>query len=170
MSSSSTVTTAVPVIGKESSREGSAEITTGARECFKRILELTKSIGFPTTLPLRQLVECGLVRDTGFVWMKQKKPYEHYFRATGTWVRYETEVTAFVEEGRIKRMNGMKSKQLLMWVPIVEMRLDGDARDWIYFKSSIGIGRSFPASVFADEVAAAEAFANEADTDLANDR
>jgi hypothetical protein len=35
-------------------------------------------------------------------------------------------------------------------VPIVEMSLDGEKRDKIYFKSNVGIGRSFPASAFAD--------------------
>uniref|UniRef100_A0A0D9XLK6 DUF538 domain-containing protein n=1 Tax=Leersia perrieri TaxID=77586 RepID=A0A0D9XLK6_9ORYZ len=156
-----TAATATAIVGKE--REG-AEIATGAEECFKQSMELMRALGFPEgMMPLRELEECGLVRETGFVWMKQKKPYEHYFRGTGTKVRYDTEVTAFVEEGRMKRMTGVRSKQLLLWVPIVEMSLDGEARDKIYFKSSVGIGRSFPASAFADETAAAAAFIKEAE-------
>ncbi|KAF0928753.1 hypothetical protein E2562_010633 [Oryza meyeriana var. granulata] len=102
-------------------------------------MELMRALGFPEgMMPLRELEECGLVRETGFVWMKQKAPYEHYFRGTGTRVRYDVEVTAFVEEGRMKRMTGVRSKQLMLWVPIVEMSLDGgDARDRIYFKSNM---------------------------------
>uniref|UniRef100_A0A0E0R1F3 DUF538 family protein n=1 Tax=Oryza rufipogon TaxID=4529 RepID=A0A0E0R1F3_ORYRU len=146
-------------VGKE--REG-AEVVSGAVECFKQSMELMRALGFPEgMMPLRGLEECGLVRETGFVWMRQKAPYEHYFRGTGTRVRYDVEVTAFVEEGRMKRMTGVRSKQLMLWVPIVEMSLDG--ADRVYFKSNVGIGRSFPASAFADEPAAAAAFLKEAD-------
>ena len=131
-------------------REG-AEVITGAEACYAHSKELLKGLGFPGgVMPLRGLDECGLVRETGYVWMRQGKAYEHHFRATGTRVRYDAEVTAYVEEGRMKRMTGVRSKQMLMWVPIVEMSLvDGGAR--VYFKSSVGIGRSFPAAAFADE-------------------
>uniref|UniRef100_J3N450 DUF538 family protein n=1 Tax=Oryza brachyantha TaxID=4533 RepID=J3N450_ORYBR len=128
-------------------REG-AEVVTGAEECFRQSVELMRALGFPEgMMPLRELEECGLVRETGFVWMKQKAPYEHYFRGTGTRVRYDAEVTAFVEEGRMRRMTGVRSKQLMLWVPIVEMSLDG--ADRVYFKSNVGIGRPFPASALA---------------------
>ncbi|GJM91240.1 hypothetical protein PR202_ga07598 [Eleusine coracana subsp. coracana] len=113
---------------------------------------MLKALGFPGgVMPLRGLEECGLVRETGFVWMRQRAPYEHYFSGTGTRVRYDAEVTAYVEEGRMKRMTGVRSKQVMLWVPIVEMSLDGAARDRIYFKSNVGIGRSFPVAAFADE-------------------
>ncbi|KAG8092288.1 hypothetical protein GUJ93_ZPchr0012g19695 [Zizania palustris] len=158
MASVTTVATPAAAAGgavRSKEREG-AEIITGAEECSNHSNEMMRALGFPEGLmPMRDLEECGLVRETGFVWMKQKAPYEHYFRGTGTRVRYDAEVTAYVEEGKMKRMTGVRSKQLMLWVPIVEMSLDGDARDRIYFKSNIGIGRSFPASAFADEAAAA---------------
>ena len=152
-------------------RDG-AEVITGAEACYAHSKELLKGMGFPAgVMPLRGLEECGLVRETGYVWMRQAggKAYEHHFRATGTRVRYDAEVTAYVEEGRMKRMTGVRSKQMLMWVPIVEMSLV-DSGERVYFKSSVGIGRSFPASAFADEdekaapvtaAAAAAADANE---------
>ncbi|CAN6287723.1 unnamed protein product [Urochloa humidicola] len=137
--------------GAAKQREG-AEIITGAEACYAHSKEMLKALGFPGgVMPLRGLEECGWVRETGFVWMRQKAPYEHYFRGTGTRVRYDAEVTAYVEEGRMKRMTGVRSKQVMLWVPIVEMSLDGDKRDRIYFKSNVGIGRSFPAAAFADE-------------------
>ncbi|KAK1695429.1 hypothetical protein QYE76_012126 [Lolium multiflorum] len=133
-------------------REG-AEIVTGAEACYAHSKEMLKGLGFPGgVMPMRGLEECGLVRETGYVWMRQEKgkAYEHYFRGTGTRVRYDAEVTAYVEEGRMKKMTGVRSKQMLMWVPIVEMSLvDGGER--VYFKSSVGIGRSFPAAAFADD-------------------
>uniref|UniRef100_A0A3Q7HX46 Uncharacterized protein n=1 Tax=Solanum lycopersicum TaxID=4081 RepID=A0A3Q7HX46_SOLLC len=87
-----------------------AEIVYGAEECYSHSLELLKELGFPMgVLALKDLEECGCVRDTGFVWMKQKAPYEHYFVATKT--------------------------------------LD-PAQNKIYFKTPIGIGKSFPLTAF----------------------
>uniref|UniRef100_A0A6V7QTX0 Uncharacterized protein n=1 Tax=Ananas comosus var. bracteatus TaxID=296719 RepID=A0A6V7QTX0_ANACO len=89
-----------------------------------------------------------------FVWMKQKAPYEHFFKGTNTRVRYDSEVTAYVEDKKMKRMTGIRSKQMMLWVPIVEMTME--AGEKIYFKSAVGIGRSFPASAFVDKEAEEE--------------
>ncbi|KAF8722407.1 hypothetical protein HU200_022522 [Digitaria exilis] len=154
MASSLTVSTAAATGAASAAskqREG-AEIITGAEACFAHSKEMLKALGFPGgVMPLRGLEECGWVRETGFVWMRQRAPYEHYFRGTGTRVRYDAEVTAYVEDGRMKRMTGVRSKQVMLWVPIVEMSLDGEKKDKIYFKSNVGIGRSFPAAAFADD-------------------
>ncbi|KAJ1294822.1 hypothetical protein BS78_01G175700 [Paspalum vaginatum] len=151
-SSLTTVSAATAAAGGGDKQREGAEIITGAEACFAHSKQMLTALGFPGgVMPLRGLEECGWVRDTGFVWMRQKAPYEHYFRGTGTRVRYDAEVTAYVEDGRMKRMTGVRSKQVMLWVPIVEMSLDGDRRDKIYFKSNVGIGRSFPAAAFADE-------------------
>lgn len=133
---------------QENQRAG-AEIIYGAEECYDHSLKLLRELGFPRgVLPLKDLEECGLVRETGFVWMKQKAPYEHFFVGTNTLVRYDVEVTAYVEKGKMKKMSGVKSKQLLLWVPIVEMSLE---QEKIYFKTPMGIGRSFPITAFMDD-------------------
>ncbi|KAJ4766213.1 hypothetical protein LUZ62_076588 [Rhynchospora pubera] len=138
-------------ITKDDVRAG-AEIIYGAEECYNHSMELLKALGFPEgVMPLKNLDEFGLVRKTGFVWMKQKAPYEHFFKGTNTKVRYEGDgLCRLVEDGKMKKMTGVKSKQMLLWVPIVEMSVEEGQK--IYFKSAIGIGRSFPASAFADEV------------------
>lgn len=129
-----------------------AEIVHGAEECYKHSLKMLQELGFPRgVLPLKNLEECGLVRETGYVWMKQKVPYEHFFVGTNSVVRYDTEVTAFVEKGKMKKMSGVKSKQLLIWVPIVEMSIEESMGNKIYFKTPMGIGRSFPITSFMDE-------------------
>lgn len=135
-----------------------AEVVYGAEACYKQSIELLEELGFPKgVLPLQELVECGRVEKTGFVWMKQKAPYEHFFAATNTRVSYSTEVTAYVEKSKMKRMTGVKSKQLLLWVPIVEMSLIDNVSDKnsdskkIYFKTPMGIGKSFAATAFMDE-------------------
>ncbi|XP_073269058.1 uncharacterized protein [Primulina huaijiensis] len=129
-----------------------AEIVHGAEECYKHSLKMLEELGFPRgVLPLKNLEECGLVRETGYVWMKQKAPYDHFFAGTNSVVRYDTEVTAIVEKGKMKKMSGVKSKQLLLWVPIVEMSIEESTGNKIYFKTPVGIGRSFPITSFMDE-------------------
>ncbi|KAL2516645.1 hypothetical protein Adt_12892 [Abeliophyllum distichum] len=104
-------------------------------------MELVKELGFPSgVLPLKDIVECGRV-----LWMKQTTPYEHLFVGGTTPVRYGIEVTAYVEKGR---MNGVKSKQLLVWVPIVEMSIEQSDANKIHFNIPIGIGKSFPLTDF----------------------
>lgn len=51
----------------------------------------------------------------------------------------------------MKKMSGVKSKQFLLWVPIVEMSIEEAAPRNIYFKTPMGIGRSFPITAFMDE-------------------
>ena len=139
------------LVAADETREG-AEIIRGADECYRHSVMMLEELGFPRgVLPLKNLEECGWVKETGFVWMKQKEPYEHFFRGTNTRVRYEKEVTAFVEKRRMKKMTGVRSKQVLLWVPIVEMSITEPDGEKIYFKSAVAIGRSFPISAFADE-------------------
>lgn len=129
-----------------------AEIVYGAKECYQHSIELLEELGFPRgVLPLQDLVECGRVHETGFVWMKQKAPYEHFFAATNTRVSYGFEVTAYVSKNKMKKMTGVKSKQLLLWVPIVEMSIEDPATHKIYFKTPVGIGKSFPVTAFMTE-------------------
>ncbi|CAF2027628.1 hypothetical protein HID58_078109 [Brassica napus] len=139
----------VVVVGGE--RAG-AEIVYGAEECYKNSVELLEELGFPKgVMPLKNLVECGRVRATGFVWMKQNTPYEHFFEATNTRVSYALEVTAYVDKGCMKKMTGVKSKQMFMWVPIVEMSMEEPKSKKIYFKTPMGLGKSFHVTAFMDE-------------------
>lgn len=92
------------VVGGE--RAG-AEIVYGAEECYQKSVELLEELGFPKgVMPLKNLVECGRVRSTGYVWMKQNTPYEHFFESTNTRVSYALEVTAYVDKCCMKKMTG----------------------------------------------------------------
>ncbi|GAB2209930.1 hypothetical protein Droror1_Dr00027158 [Drosera rotundifolia] len=127
-----------------------AEIAYGGEECLKHTFELLEEMGFPKgILPLKDLVECGRVRATGFVWMKQKKPSEHYFERSKTLVSYGEEVTAYVEVGKMRKMTGVKSKPVFFWVAITEMSIvDDPNRKKIYFKSSLGVGKAYSITAF----------------------
>lgn len=138
---------------EDDQQRAGAEIVYGAEDCNRHSIELLEELGFPKgVLPLQDLVECGRVRETGFVWMKQKAPYEHFFGGTNTRVSYAAEVTAYVEKLKLKmkKMTGIKSKQVFKWVPITEMSIDEDpaATGKIYFKTPMGIGKSFPITAF----------------------
>ncbi|XP_059316921.1 uncharacterized protein LOC132067641 [Lycium ferocissimum] len=124
------------------------ETAYGAEECYRRTIELLKDLGFPKgVLPLKDLEEFGYVRKTGFEWMKQKASYEHYFTSIKMPISYATEVTAYVEKGRMKKISGVKGKQLLLWVPATEMSINSDGKK-LYFRTPVGLGRSYPITAF----------------------
>lgn len=111
----------------EEKRAGT-EIVYGAEECYQHSIYLLEELGFPKgVLPLQGLVECGRVRETGFVWMKQKVPYEHFFVGLNTSVSYAIEVTAYVDKFTMKKITGIKSKKMFLWVPVSEMIMEEQA-------------------------------------------
>lgn len=127
-----------------------AEVYTGEALCKQKSRELLEEICLPKgLLPLEDLVEVGYNRSTGFVWLKQKKRKQHKFQRIGRNVSYDTEVTAFVEKQRMKKLTGVKSKELLIWVTISDIYIDDPSSGKIAFgNSTTGISRSFPVSAF----------------------
>lgn len=130
-------------------REG-AEVYTGEDLCKQKSLELLEEICMPKgLLPLEEMEEVGYNRSTGFVWLRQKKRKEHKFQRIGRNVSYETEVTAFVEKHRMRKLTGVKSKELLLWITISDIYIDDPSSGKIAFaNSTTGISRSFPVSAF----------------------
>ena len=54
-----------------------AEVYNGDALCQEKTKLLLKEVGLPNgLLPLRDIIECGYVEETGFVWLKQKKKVE----------------------------------------------------------------------------------------------
>lgn len=70
---------------------------------------------------------------------------------------YGENITAYLEKGRLKKLTGVKAKEFLLWVSIVDIALENpdaeptgkeeDAK--IHFKSFAGIGKTFPLKAFA---------------------
>ncbi|EXC29359.1 hypothetical protein L484_021667 [Morus notabilis] len=124
-----------------------AEIFHGDAVCKQKAGQLLEEMSLPRgLLPLDDLIEVGYNRITGFVWLKQRKCKEHQFTAIGRTVSYDNEVTAFVEEHRMWRLTGVKSKELLIWFTISEIFIDDSDPDKITFTNPTGISRSFPVS------------------------
>ncbi|PNX90010.1 hypothetical protein L195_g046133 [Trifolium pratense] len=99
-------------------------------------------------LPLDNIFEMGYNRITGFVWLKQPQKKVHRFDDIGRTVSFDTVVTAFVEEYRMRRVTGVKTKELFVWVNISDIFVDEASSNKISFANSSGIARSFPLSAF----------------------
>lgn len=133
-------------------RAAASEMYVGDAICQEKSKFLLTEVGLPNgLLPLKDIEECGYVKETGFVWLKQKKKCEHKFPKIGKPVQYATEVTAVVEPNRIKKLTGVKAKELLMWLTINEIYVDDPPTGKIHFKTTSGISRSFPVDAFQIE-------------------
>lgn len=129
-----------------------AEVYYGDDLCQEKSKELLREIGLPSgLLPLKDMRECGYLRETGFVWLKQKRKTDHKFEKIGRLVSYAPEVTAYVEQSRIKKLTGVKTKELLIWVSLCEIYVDDPPTGKITFKTPAGFSRSFPVSAFEIE-------------------
>ncbi|KAD6796139.1 hypothetical protein R6Q59_019991 [Mikania micrantha] len=133
----------------ESHREN-AEIYTGEALCKAKSRELLAKFSLPKGLiPLADVSEVGYNASTGFVWVRRMKKIDHIFRAIGRKVSYGCEVTAFVEDRRMRNLTGVKSKELLIWVTISDIRLSESGK--ITFGTPAGLSRTFPATAFEEE-------------------
>ncbi|KAK1584032.1 hypothetical protein EZV62_006662 [Acer yangbiense] len=129
-----------------------ADICHGDEICQEKSKELLKEMGLPNgLLPLHDIEECGYVRETGHVWLKQKNSINHKFEKIGKSVIYGTEVTAVVEKNKIKKLTGVKTKELLVWVTLCDIYVDDPPTGKITFKTPTGLSRTFPVSAFEVE-------------------
>eukprot|EP00262_Sarcandra_glabra_P010377 TRINITY_DN25636_c0_g1_i1.p1 TRINITY_DN25636_c0_g1~~TRINITY_DN25636_c0_g1_i1.p1 ORF type:complete len:175 (+),score=35.78 TRINITY_DN25636_c0_g1_i1:78-527(+) len=127
-----------------------AEVYYGDEICKEKSKELLQEVGLPRgLLPLKDIIECGYARETGFVWLKQKNKIEHKFDKIKKLVSYATEVTATVEKNRIKNLVGVKTRELLIWITLSEMFVGNPPDDGkITFKTPAGLSKTFPTSAF----------------------
>ena len=128
----------------ENHREG-AETYTDHEMCMKKSIELLEELHLPRgLLPLNDLEEVGYNRSTSFVWLKQKNKTTHKFKKIDRDVWYGKEVTAFVEDKKMKRMTGVKAQELLIWLSLTSMVIEDPEGKEITFNTVTGIGRTFP--------------------------
>ena len=132
----------------ESNRAG-AEIYHGDAECRKKSIELLEELCLPKGLfPMEDIQELGYNRAARFVWIIQKKNKNHTFKKIKRQVSYATEVTAFVEPRKMKKMTGVKTKELMLWLSVVEMYFETPSSEKLTFKTGTGLSDSFEASAF----------------------
>ncbi|KAL6622436.1 hypothetical protein ACP70R_032315 [Stipagrostis hirtigluma subsp. patula] len=126
-----------------------AEIYVGDAAGQEKTRLLLQETGLPSgLLPLRDIVECGYVEETGFVWLKQRRKVDHYFAKAGRHVTYGAEVSAVAEKGRLKKITGVKAKEMLIWVTLHEICVDDPPTGKLHCKAIGGLSRSFPVEAF----------------------
>ncbi|KAH7665335.1 At5g01610-like protein [Dioscorea alata] len=132
----------------ESHRQG-AEIHHGDAVCKKKISEFLTELGLPNGLfPLDDIEEFGYNRSAGFIWIIQKKKKEHNFKKIKQVVSYATEVTALVEKGKMTKITGVKTRELLLWLSVIDMYIEDPASGKLTFKTGTGLSDSFPLTAF----------------------
>ncbi|KAM7470066.1 hypothetical protein LguiA_008249 [Lonicera macranthoides] len=133
-------------------RASASEIYHGHDICDEKTKVLLKEVGLPNgLLPLKDIEEVGYVEKTGFVWLIQKKKIQHKFEKIGREAMYATEVTAVAEKNKIKKLTGVKTKEMMMWVSLSEIFVDDPPTGKITFKNPTGLFRTFPVSAFEVE-------------------
>ncbi|VAI28387.1 unnamed protein product [Triticum turgidum subsp. durum] len=66
----------------------------------------------------------------------------------GRHVSYATEVSAIAEKGRLKKISGVKAKEMLIWVNLHEICVDDPPTGKLHCKAIGGLSRSFPVEAF----------------------
>ncbi|KAI3466051.1 hypothetical protein Pfo_022714 [Paulownia fortunei] len=122
----------------------------GHDDGLKMAVALLEEFGLPLgLLPLANVIEVGFVRATGYMWVVQQKKVEHNFKMIGKVVSYSREINGYMEKKRIKKLQGVKAKELILWPPVSEIKVDDPPTGKIHFKSLAGITKTFPVEAFA---------------------
>ncbi|KAK1258918.1 hypothetical protein QJS04_geneDACA024021 [Acorus gramineus] len=112
-------------------------------------VELLEELCLPKGLfPLDDVEEFGYDRSLGFMWLTHRKKKDHVFKKIKQTVSYATEVTTIVEKRRMKKMSGVKTRELLLWLTITDVYIEDPSSGKITFKTGTGISESFPSSSF----------------------
>ncbi|KAL6848907.1 hypothetical protein ACP4OV_021490 [Aristida adscensionis] len=130
-------------------REGAA-VKKGHEEGMKMAVALLEEFGLPLgLLPLADVIEVGFVRGTGYMWIAQRKKVEHQFKKISKQVSYDVEITGYIKPRGIKKLKGVKAKELMLWPPVNEITVDDPPTGKIHFKSLAGVTKTFPVEAFA---------------------
>ncbi|PKA49800.1 hypothetical protein AXF42_Ash004342 [Apostasia shenzhenica] len=126
-----------------------AEVYHGDDLCKKKSIQLLEELCLPRGLfPMEEMEEFGYNREAGFVWLIQKKKKDHVFKQIKRAVSYAPEVTAFVEKHKLKKLTGVKTKELLLWLSVAEVYFEKPSSEKLTFKTGTGLSDSFPSSAF----------------------
>ncbi|KAL8228721.1 hypothetical protein R6Q57_013621 [Mikania cordata] len=125
-------------------------IKKGQQEGLKFAVSILEEHGLPLgLLPLADVIEVGFVKTTGYMWILQARKVEHNFKLIKKLVSYDSEITGYVEKKRIKKLKGVKAKELLMWPPVNDIIVEDPPTGKLQFKSLAGITKIFPEEAFA---------------------
>ncbi|KAL1826230.1 hypothetical protein DCAR_0205374 [Daucus carota subsp. sativus] len=134
------------------SHRENAVVVTDKAAIKKKISEVLKNAKFPLgVMPVDEAVELGYNPSSGFLWIIRKKKLEHFFKGINRKATLDAEVTGFLEERRMKKITGIKAKELMIWVSLTDFRIDDPASGKIIFTATAGITKTFQISAFEEE-------------------
>ena len=128
-----------------------ALIFIGDTECNARTSGYFKEMGLPEgLLPLKDILESGLVEETGFSWNACRNKQKHHFVKPDRHCSYDQIITCTISKGRMSNIRGVKAKELGVWVPLNEIYVDHSdpSEKKVVFKSFLGLSRSMPFHLF----------------------
>ena len=99
-------------------------------------------------LPLVDVIEVGFVRSTGFMWIVQQRKVEHQFKTIDVLVNYDTEIHGYIEKMKVKKLKGVKTKDLIFRPSVIEIKVDETSSEKIHFKSVAGFSKTLPVEAF----------------------
>ncbi|KAL5793626.1 hypothetical protein ACOSP7_002220 [Xanthoceras sorbifolium] len=125
-------------------------VKNGHEEGLKMAASFLQEFELPEgLLPLANVIEVGYVKETGYMWIVQQNKVEHEFKMITKLVSYDTEISGYIERKKIKKLKGVKAKELMLWPPVSEISVDDPPTGKIHFKSLAGITKTFPVEAFA---------------------
>ncbi|CAM6128356.1 unnamed protein product [Calypogeia fissa] len=131
-------------------REGALIYSGHDSVCRKRAQRVLEEHKLPLGLLfIEDVLEFGFNKNTGYMWIIQRNQTEHYFEEIDELVSYATEVSAYIEEGRMKKVRGIKARELVIWFPVNDITVGGDKA---FVKSFANITKSFPVTAFKEPV------------------
>ncbi|KAI3440508.1 uncharacterized protein J3R85_003591, partial [Psidium guajava] len=80
-------------------------------------------------------------------WVAPAQGHGGMWVCEGDWVC----ITAYVEQGKIKKLTGVKTKELLLWITLSDIYVDDPPTGKITFQTPAGLFRTFPVSAFEVE-------------------
>lgn len=132
-------------------KDGSV-VAKGHEEGIKLATSILNEFGLPPgLLPVVDVIKVSFVRSTGYMRILQKKKVEHKFELIRKLVSYDTEINGYLLKKKIKKLKGVKAKEVMLWPPVYEIRVDENeiSTRKIHFKGFAGIIKTFPIEAFA---------------------
>lgn len=94
------------------------------------------------------LIEFGHNKQTGFIWLKHKKPKEKKFKKIGKLVCFGTEVTGFIENRRMHKLTCVKYKEFMISIAITDISIKDPQCKEMTFTIANGFSVRFPGVCF----------------------
>lgn len=125
-------------------------IVASGDEALEKGIDIMESYSLPGGLmAVTDVLEAGIVEESGQVWIKQKSESQHYYKKADRHVRFSSNITCKIEKMKMKNIKGVKVRDMIFWVPVNEIEVDEKNPDKLYIRSIGGLTKTFPVEYFA---------------------